>query len=102
MKEYAAERNLLVAKKGSDFRTELSIKVGLPYIVSQNTVNFIVDGEAGACEVDIFGLAEPFNEVTYGADLLQALQLAANIEPVLQRLSNNYDFYFTTGEPYFE
>jgi len=102
MKECAAERNLLVAKKGSASRADLTIKVGLPYIVSGADVSFEVDGEAAACEVEIIGLDESFNEVTYGADLLQALQPAADIEPILKRLSKGYDFYFKTGEPYFE
>jgi hypothetical protein len=39
---------------------------------------------------------------TYGADSLQALQLAADIEPVLKRLSHRCDFYFPTGEGYFD
>ena len=38
----------------------------------------------------------------YGADLLQALQLAADIEPILKRLSKNYELFFATGEPYVE
>lgn len=99
---YAAERKLLVAEKGSDSRTSLAIKIGLPYIVVQDSVSFAVDGETAACEIDIVGLGEPFNEVTYGADLLQALQLSADIDPILKCFSKKYDFFFLTGEPYFE
>jgi hypothetical protein len=36
------------------------------------------------------------------ADSLQALPLAADVEPVLKRLSSRYDFYFPTGEGYFD
>jgi hypothetical protein len=102
MKAYAAERKLLVARKGSKTRTELSIKVGLPYIVSKESVAFKVDDETAACEIDIIGLSKPFNEIAYGADLLQALQLSADIEPVLKSLSSKYDFYFLNGDTYFE
>ena len=38
----------------------------------------------------------------YGADSIQALQLAVDIEPVLKRLSERYDFYFPSGEGYFD
>lgn len=99
MEKCVAERNLLVSIKGSDSRSELTIKIGTPYIVAQDSVNFLVDEETAACEVDIVGLSDAFNEVTYGSDLLQALQLAADIEPILMRLSRDYDFFFKTGEP---
>jgi len=102
LKQYAAERTLLVSKKGEGARAELIIKVGIPYLVSRENVAFEVDERTFACEVDIFGLSKPFNEVTYGADLLQALQLSANIDPLINRLSRDYDFYFPTGELYFE
>ncbi len=38
----------------------------------------------------------------YGADSLQALQLAVDIEPILKRLSNRYDFFFPNGDGYFD
>ena len=100
--EYIAERRLLVAKKGSCSRNELIIKVSSPYIVQEGTVNFPIDEETSGCDVEIIGLDKPFHETTYGADLLQALQLAADIDPTLERFTKDYDFYFTTGEPYFE
>jgi hypothetical protein len=44
---------------------------------------------------------EPVGD-TYGADSLEALQLAADTEPILKILSERYDFYFPTGEGYFD
>jgi acyl carrier protein len=41
-------------------------------------------------------------EKIYGADSLQALQLAVNVEPTLIRIGKKYDLYFPTGEGYFE
>ncbi|HEY1312731.1 MAG TPA: hypothetical protein VGE92_02590 [Steroidobacteraceae bacterium] len=35
-------------------------------------------------------------------DSLQALQLATDLESVLKRLSNKWDFYYPTGEGYFD
>jgi len=102
MNNCIAERRLLFAPKGSDERNELVIQVHRPYLVTQEMVSFTVDGETAGCKVIVTGLNEEFTEETYGADLLQALQLAADVEPILKRLSKRYDFYFKTGEPYFE
>ena len=52
--------------------------------------------------VQFDGIPEKAQGDNYGADSLQALQLAADIEPVLKRLSKRYDFYFPTGEGYFD
>ena len=102
MTEWVAERRLLYAAKGSPKRQELIIRVGKPYLVQSGTVNFpVAEGTAG-CSVEFAGLEEVDVGETYGADLLQALQLAADVEPVLKRLSQKYDFYFQPGEPYFE
>ena len=97
-----AERKLLVASKGSNSRNELIIKVSRPYVVPEGSVNFPVDEETSGCDIEIIGLEKPFQQTAYGADLLQALQLAADIDPVLQRFTKSYDIYFSTGEPYFE
>lgn len=102
MTDWIAERKLFYALKGSSERRELVIRIGKPYLVQPGTVSFpVAEGTAG-CSVEFAGLEEVDLGETYGADLLQALQLAADIEPVLKRLSLKYDFYFPTGEPYFD
>lgn len=102
MTDWIAERRLLYAVKGSPERRELVIRVGKPYLVQPGTVTFsVAEGTAG-CSVEFAGLNEVNPGETYGADLLQALQLAADVEPILKRLCLKYDFYFPTGEPYFE
>jgi len=102
MTECAAKRRLLASRKGESFRREVVIKVGLPYVVKQDEVDFPVDGEVSGCELSIEGLDESFSLVTYGADQLQALQLSVDIDLILKRLAENYDFYFPTGHAYFE
>lgn len=91
MNRVIAERQLLFSTKGSDERKELVIRVGEPYWVSD---------EMAACPVEFEGL---FMEISdpCGADLLQALHLASDVDPFLKKLSRKYDFYFPTGEPYF-
>ena len=51
--------------------------------------------------VEFDGLNEYSFDV-FGTDSLQAISLASNIEAVLERLSDEYEFFWTTGEPYFE
>jgi hypothetical protein len=53
------------------------------------------------CKIVFDGLPEDDMEV-YGTDSMQALSLATDIEDVLGRLSKRYDFFWATGEPYFE
>jgi len=38
----------------------------------------------------------------YGMDSLQAVNMASNIDAVLERLGKKYDFYWSSGEPYFD
>ncbi len=102
MTNCVAERRLFFSPKGVDERSELIVQIHQPYLVTQEMVSFRVAENTGGCRVVIVGFPENFEEVTYGADTLQALQLAADVEPLLKRLSKNYDLFFPTGEPYFE
>lgn len=101
MKSFIAERKLLFSLKDSNVLNEVSIRIGMPYNVEQNMVDFpIGDGVAG-CHVEIDGLDEQYPEV-YGADTMQAVNIASDIEPFLKRLSKKYNFYWSSGTPYFE
>ena len=70
-------------------------------MVAQEKVQFPVDGVMSICHVDIEGFDEQSFDV-YGTDSMQAVNLASNIESVIKRLSDEYDFFWATGEPYFE
>jgi hypothetical protein len=100
--DFVAERRLRFGAKGSDERVDIVVRVGAPFIVEEGTVDFPVDGEISGCFVEILGLPKEVREIYYGADQLQALQLAANIDPLLRRFERQFDFFFCTGEPYFE
>jgi len=93
MSQYVAERKLNYAEKGGSERKEVSVRIGQPYLVEDGTVNFAVDGDTASCVVVIDGLPEEVLETYYVADLLQDLQLAAVIEPRIQRLSKKYVFF---------
>jgi hypothetical protein len=78
------------------------IRVFTPRPVDPASVSFEVAEGTAVCIVEFDGIPDETQGYTYGADSLQALQLAADIEPVLKRLSERYDFYFPTGEGYFD
>jgi len=102
MKQFIAERKLLYSLKGGNTRKELVIRLGAPYFVQEGMVNFSV-GEKGCwgCHIEIEGLNEKYSEV-YGADSLQAVNIASDVEPFLKRLQEKYDLYWSSGEPYFD
>jgi hypothetical protein len=100
-RRYIAERRLLVSEKGSRKKTDVVIRITEPYSVRQDDVDFPVDGTTSGCHVEIDGLDVPAFDV-YGMDSLQALSIASNIESLVKRLSDKFDFFWATGEPYFE
>jgi hypothetical protein len=101
MKKFIAERKLLYSLKGSGVRKEFVIRLGAPYVVDEHMVGYPVGKGFSGCHVEIEGLNETYSEV-YGADSLQAVNLASNVEPFLKRLQKKYDLYWLSGEPYFE
>lgn len=101
MKKFIAGRKLLYSLKGSNVRNEFFIGITAPYSVDQSMVNFPIGNGFMGCDVRISGLEEEGSKV-YGADSLQALHLASDIESFLKRLQSKYDLYWLSGEPYFE
>ena len=99
--KYVAKRNLFFSVKNSQIRKEMVVRISEPFIVTENDVTFPVDGVMSGCYVEVEGLDEP-GFTLYGMDSLQAINLASNIDPFLERLSDKYDFFWITGEPYFE
>lgn len=102
MTKFIAERKLLYSLKDSDERNELIIRIGIPYLIKEGMVDFPVGEGCAGCHVEIEGIDEEFLEEVYGADTIQALHLASDIDPFLKRLEKKYDLYWLTGEPYFE
>ncbi len=100
--KYIAHREINYSIKDTSARKRLVISIGEPHLLEKGQVNFNFDEGAAGCAITIVGDDININEVSYGADLLQSLQLAVNIDRILKGLSKKYDFYFTTGEPYFE
>lgn len=102
MSNCIAQRELLFSTKGSGERHPLVIRVFAPRKLKAGDVDFEFTEGAAVCTVEFDGFPEMPMEKTYGADSLQALQLAVNVEPTLIRIGKKYDLYFPTGEGYFE
>ena len=98
---YIADRKLLFSEKTNHVKKEFTIKISSPYIVQQKDVGFHIDEIVACCRIEIDGLDEPGSDF-YGMDSLQAINLASNIDPILERLSDRYNFFWLTGEPYFD
>jgi len=101
MSRYIAERHLWFTKKGGGARKKLIVGICAPVVVAQEEVQYPVDGVMSKCHVELDGLNEHTFDV-FGTDSMQAINLASNIEVVIKRLSEEYDFFWNTGEPYFE
>jgi hypothetical protein len=101
MKTYIAERRLFYSEKGADTRKGFVIRISVPYTVDEKSLGYVAGDGFSACDVDIDGLDEEHTTV-YGTDSVQALNLATNLEPYLNRLQKKYDLYWSDGEPYFE
>ena len=108
MKKWIAERQLKCSLKGSDDVRDLIVRVGTPYLLEAGMVDFNFSHGTAGCTVEVTGpdpehVYEGSNtHETYGADTLQALNLAADVEPMLKWLSKKYDIFFPDGEPYFD
>ncbi len=99
---WIAERKLVLSNRESKDRAQVFVRVYAPFPVVPGSVSFsVADGVAG-CKYEIVGLPLPISDTCYGADALQALQLAVDVEPMLRRLAKTYDIYFESGEPYFD
>src|SRR5260370_24991602 len=85
-----AERHLFFSEKGKSERKPLVIRIFAPRPVDPASVSFpIADGTA-VCKVKFDGISDETLGDTYGADSLQALQLAVDVEPALKRLTTKH------------
>lgn len=95
-----AERNLCFSLKGKHERKTFAVRVSAPRLVD-DSANFSFDDGAAVCTIEFNGLNESSFEV-HGIDSIHALALAVDIDTHLKGMSKKYDFYWLTGEPYFD
>lgn len=96
-----AERELLYSLKGERDRRKLVIRISAPYLVDKEAVKFDFDHGAAGCAIEFGGLPEDSIDV-FGIDPIHALTLAVDIDSYLQGMRKKYDFFWSSGEPYFD
>ena len=98
---FIAKRTLLYAELGQRQQHKFEIRITQPGPVEPGSSSVPLDEDAMACWVKFDNFPEK-DMVFYGADQLQALQFAVDIEPYLRAMSKKYDLFYDTGEPYFD
>ncbi len=73
----------------------------MPYLLVPGSVSFRFREGMTGCLVS-FDVLPKYDKTVYDADGIQALALASDIDSYLRALSRKYDFFFETGEPYFD
>jgi hypothetical protein len=94
-------RELFYSLKGKPLRKKLVVRICGPYLIDKKAVNFRFDEGTAGCTIKFDGLNEDNIEV-FGIDKLHALSLSVDIDSYLKSMTTKYDFYWITGEPYFE
>jgi hypothetical protein len=93
MPKYIAVRKLIAVSLDSGERKEVTYRVGYPYWTEGD--------EFASCPVVFEGMFDQLAD-TKGIDELQALHLASDLDGILRVLRNKYQFYWQSGEPYFD
>jgi hypothetical protein len=101
LRNFIAQRELLYSLKGDSHRRLLVVRVSAPYLIDRDTAGFSADTGSAACTVEFDGIEIGAIEVN-GIDPLHALSLAIDVDAYLKGMKDRYEFYWATGEPYFE
>lgn len=101
MIDWIAKRRLRAVSKADGQETVVTIKVSRPALSALAPGGGSANPDEAYCWVDFEGTEQPALKV-YGADELQALELASNLDPILEAMRSHYDFYWESGEKYFD
>ena len=93
MPQFIAERKLIAVRRDTGERKEVTYRVGVPY--------WAPGEEFASCPVEFEGMFSMLAD-SKGVDELQALNLASDLDGFLVKLQVKYDFYWLSGEPYFD
>lgn len=91
MKKFVAERQLIAERVADGIRRNVVIRIGAPYWIEM--------GELAGCSVEFEGLPLSLSD-RKGIDLLQALQIASDVNVFLATLTGEFNFFWLTGDPY--
>lgn len=102
MHECLVERELAYSVLPSAERKRLVFRLFAPFELQEGMVDFAFSKGTAGCMYEIEGLPNKYSDTCFGADRLQALQLAADVDSHLRMFRKKYDFFFPDGRPYFE
>ncbi|MBB6522821.1 hypothetical protein [Pseudoteredinibacter isoporae] len=102
MSKVIAKRELLYSLKGESLKKKIKVLIHEPRDVSSEELGFAVHSGASVCKVEIVGLPEKFSDEVHGADSIQALSMASDVEGYLKYFQRKYDLYWGCGESYFD
>lgn len=98
-----ASRTLKYRNIDSGETGELFVEVGEPYLLQEGMVDFPFSAGVAGCSLRFRGMGtDYYDQEVYGADALQALQLACDVEGTLKSIAKKNELFFNDGEPYFE
>jgi len=102
MYECLVERELAYSTPPASERRRFVFRLFIPFEFQEGMVDFAFSKGAAGRTYEIDGLPHKYSFTCIGADRLQALQLAADVDGHLRMFRDKYEFFFTDGEPYFE
>ena len=98
---FIANRELLFSQKGAASRSKTRVSVSAPVVVEQTPSGVKLDAGSAVCTISFEGLSIADVDV-YGTDTLHALAQATDIDRYLRGMSKTFDFFWPSGEPYFD
>lgn len=99
--DFVAHRDLLFSRKGSAPKLNLRIRIGVPRLVDRTSTGVPLDAGSAVCTIAFEGLGIDDVDV-HGADTLHALAQAVEIDKYLRGMTKKFDFFWPSGEPYFD
>jgi hypothetical protein len=93
MTRFIAERKLIAVRTDTGERKEVTYRVGTPYRAFGE--------DFASCPVEFEGMFGKLAD-SKGVDEFQALNLASDLDGILMKLKGKYEFYWLSGEHYFD
>jgi hypothetical protein len=103
MAQLIAQRKLLYTSRDNNTPFPFTVGITAPREVATGTNDEALHDAMAACEIVFEGLDAPPIEVR-GADSLQAVAMACDIDPYLRGLErqHGYEIFWDDGSPYFD
>ena len=92
--EIIATRRLQFKSCNTEKSGFLVIEIYKPYLLKEDMVDFPITSGNSGCSVKVLGLeTDYYDQEVYGADTIQALQLASDIEGMLKHIDKKFELF---------